>query len=116
MKKPKGAYRMGWFIVMFDLPVTTKKERKAAQKFRKDLLDMGYLMLQFSVYARCAVTFDRKNKIISELENINPHTGNIKCFFITDTQWGQGKTLHAEQKKSPYIIDAEQDGEQLKFW
>ena len=41
---------MGWLIVIFDLPVTTKKERRLATKFRNDLLDEGYLMLQYSVY------------------------------------------------------------------
>jgi len=107
---------MGWFIVMFDLPVTTKSERRAAQQFRKDLLDLGYLMLQFSVYARCAVTIDRKKKMLSELESINPHTGNIRCFFITDAQWGQGIVIYATKRNSPYEIDADQDTEQLKFW
>ena len=107
---------MGWFIVMFDLPVTTKAERKIAQRFRQDLLDMGYLMIQFSVYARCAVTIDRKPKLISDLEKINPHTGNIRCFFITDAQWKQVIIIYATKQKSSYLIDSEQNEEQLKFW
>ena len=39
---------------MFDLPVLTDDEQKMASHFRKDLLDSGYLMIQFSVYARPA--------------------------------------------------------------
>lgn len=30
-----------WMIVMFDLPVVLKAERKAATDFRNALLDMG---------------------------------------------------------------------------
>ncbi|MDD9851502.1 MAG: CRISPR-associated endonuclease Cas2 [Gammaproteobacteria bacterium] len=39
-------------LVLFDLPVTTKRERDKATRFRKKLLDDGYSMLQFSVYMR----------------------------------------------------------------
>lgn len=107
---------MGWFLVMFDLPVMTKKERRSATKFRKDLLDRGYLMLQYSVYIRCAVTYDRKESILSELESINPNTGHIRCFFITDAQWRKCITLHRKVRKSPFRISEELGKEQLQFW
>ena len=47
-----SGYRLMWMIVMFDLPVVLKEERKAATAFRNSLLDMGFEMSQFSVYAR----------------------------------------------------------------
>ncbi len=34
-----SAYRIMWTFVLFDLPVGTKKERKAAAKFRYSRLD-----------------------------------------------------------------------------
>ena len=44
-----------WMMVLFDLPVLTKQERKDANRFRKFLLDQGFDMCQFSVYLRfCA--------------------------------------------------------------
>ena len=39
-------------IVMFDLPVVTESDKKIYSKFRKFLLDDGYFMIQYSVYAR----------------------------------------------------------------
>ena len=39
-------------LVFFDLPVKTKAERRRATRFRKDLIDDGYIMLQLSVYSR----------------------------------------------------------------
>jgi CRISPR-associated protein Cas2 len=44
--------RYMWVFVFFDLPVGTKPQRNAATRFRNFLKDDGYLMLQFSVYAR----------------------------------------------------------------
>jgi CRISPR-associated protein Cas2 len=40
-----NAYRIMWIFVMFDLPVGTDKERKAATDFRKKLLKDGFSML-----------------------------------------------------------------------
>ena len=44
--------RILWLFVFFDLPVGTKAERRVATRFRNFLKDDGYMMLQFSVYAR----------------------------------------------------------------
>ena len=56
MKFPSlSAYRIMWIFIMFDLPVTTKPERKEASAFRNYLLDLGFEMSQFSVYLKfCA--------------------------------------------------------------
>ncbi|EKC46188.1 CRISPR-associated protein Cas2, partial [human gut metagenome] len=39
-------------IVFFDLPVSTKEKRKQYLQFRKNLIKSGFIMVQFSVYAR----------------------------------------------------------------
>ena len=44
--------RFMWMFVFFDLPVGTKTERRHATRFRNFLKDDGFMMLQFSVYAR----------------------------------------------------------------
>ena len=36
---------MAWVLVMFDLPVLTKPERREAARFRKHLLKDGYIMI-----------------------------------------------------------------------
>jgi CRISPR-associated protein Cas2 len=38
-----------WVLVLFDLPTETRKDRKAATRFRKNLLDDGFNMFQFSI-------------------------------------------------------------------
>ncbi len=39
-------------MVFFDLPVQTKAQRREATRFRSFLLNDGYHMIQYSVYAR----------------------------------------------------------------
>jgi len=108
---------MGWLFVMFDLPTDTAEERRLASKFRDDLLGAGYLMLQYSVYVRSAVTLDKKESFLSYLRRINPNTGDIKCLFITDTQWGQMEIISNIRKESKRSIDSQpQAYEQLQFW
>jgi len=108
---------MGWMLVMFDMPVMTKPERREATRFRNALLDKGYLMLQYSVYARCAVTLERKESLMYELKSIAPESGTIQCIYITDAQWGQTVVLHSPAKKSDKDISKQpQIGEQLQFW
>lgn len=108
---------MGWLFVMFDLPTDTAEERRLATKFRNDLLDAGYLMLQYSVYVRAAVTLDKKESFLSHLKKINPNTGSIKCLFITDNQWGQMVTISDKIKDSKRnIANNPNSYEQLQFW
>ena len=40
-----NAYHVMWLFVFFDLPTTTKKERKYAAGFRKDLEKDGFRMM-----------------------------------------------------------------------
>lgn len=39
-------------LLMFDLPVETVAERRAYRKFRKFLIDEGFIMHQYSIYSR----------------------------------------------------------------
>ena len=54
--------RFVWMFVFFDLPVGTKAERRWATKFRNFLKDDGFMMLQWSVYARVCRGDDAADK------------------------------------------------------
>ena len=72
---------------MFDLPVITKKERKIAAKFRKFLLDDGYIMMQYSVYSRICKNNDDLKKHINRIKINSPKTGNIRLLQVTENQY-----------------------------
>lgn len=72
---------------MFDLPVITEKERKIANKFRKYLIDDGFIMMQFSVYSRICKNNDDLNKHIKRLKINTPKNGNVRLLQITENQY-----------------------------
>lgn len=74
-------------IVMFDLPVITENERKIATKFRKYLLDDGFIMMQYSVYSRICKNNDDLYKHINRLKINTPKTGNVRLLQVTENQY-----------------------------
>lgn len=74
-------------IVMFDLPMVTEKEKRTATKFRKYLLDDGFIMMQFSVYSRICKNNDDLNKHINRLKINAPKSGNIRLLQVTENQY-----------------------------
>lgn len=82
-----------WLFVFFDLPVLEKPERQAAARFRNFLLRDGYMMMQFSVYARICNGADRLEKHLLRLQHNLPKKGSIRALQITDKQYERMKTL-----------------------
>ena len=76
-----------WMIVLFDLPVLTKKERKAATKFRNFLLDEGFEMSQFSVYMRFCAGKEQTETLTKKVERGVPATGKVHIVYLTDKQY-----------------------------
>ena len=94
-------------MVFFDLPVTTKSDRKTASDFRKYLIKDGYYMVQFSVYARVCNGYDAIEKHINRLKLIAPNNGSVRVLTITEKQYESmhvitGKLLKEESPVSVY--------------
>ena len=84
-----NAYRIMWVIVMFDLPNNTKAENKRYTKFRKQIMDDGFTMFQFSMYIRHCMSRENAEVHIKRVKNILPEKGHIGILCITDKQFGQ---------------------------
>jgi CRISPR-associated protein Cas2 len=82
-----SGYRLMWMMVLFDLPVGTKKERKAATRFRKFLLDQGFEMSQFSVYMRFCSGKEQVETYAKRIEKELPKTGKVHLMTFTDKQY-----------------------------
>lgn len=76
-------------IVMFDLPVKQRRERAAAARFRKFLLDDGFYMLQYSVYARPCNGYDGAAAHIARVRERVPPRGSVRCLTITERQYAR---------------------------
>ena len=82
-----SGYRLMWVFVMFDLPVTTKAEARAATKFREYLLDEGFEKSQFSVYARFLSGKEQYEAQLRRIEAHLPEKGEIYILGFTDRQY-----------------------------
>lgn len=92
--------RFMWLMVFFDLPVGSKAERRHATRFRNFLKDDGYLMLQWSVYARICRAEDGIEKHLTRVVKNLPPKGSVRTLQVTDKQYGRMKLLVGESTKS----------------
>lgn len=94
-------YRIMWVLVFFDLPTDTKKERKAAAEFRKQLLQDGFLMFQFSIYMRHCPSVENANVHIKRVKANLPSLGQVGILSITDKQFGAMELFSEKKRKEP---------------
>ncbi len=80
-------YRIMWLFAFFDLPVKTKKERKTATKFRQYLLDLGFQMVQLSVYSKVCPGQEKVGVLILKISSKLPQNGKVDLLTITDRQF-----------------------------
>ncbi|MFP4467498.1 MAG: CRISPR-associated endonuclease Cas2 [Bacteroidales bacterium] len=83
-----NAYQIMWLFVFFDLPVTTKKERKLANGFRKKLEKDGFTMMQYSVYSRHCASRESADVHVKRIKAMIPEKGHVSIMMITDKQYG----------------------------
>ncbi len=89
-----SGYRFMWLMVMFDLPVGTKKQSKRATRFRNDLLDLGFGMSQFSVYMRFCGNRDAAETLVRKVGRKVPPEGTVSVLGFTDRQYGNMTIFH----------------------
>jgi CRISPR-associated protein Cas2 len=94
-----SGYRIMWIIVLFDLPVGTKKERKAATKFRHALLDLGFEMSQFSVYLKFSSSKEQAEVLERYVEAAMPPSGKVHVVQITDKQYENIRTYRGRKRE-----------------
>jgi CRISPR-associated protein Cas2 len=92
-----------WMVVMFDLPVVEKWERKAATDFRNTLLDLGFEMTQFSVYLRFCTSATQVDTYIKRVEAALPEGGKVNILQFTDKQYERIVSFHGKAKQPAFI-------------
>lgn len=90
-------------LVFFDLPVKTKAERRRATRFRKELIDDGYIMLQLSVYSRICKGNDTVEKHKKRLRSMVPEAGSVRVLSVTEKQYASMDILIGVAKKTEKI-------------
>lgn len=93
-------WRSMWVIAMFDLPTDTKKARKDYARFRKNLLEDGFTMMQYSVYSRHCASIDNADMHTRRMGAVVPPEGEVRFMTITDKQFSRIKVF-AGKKRQP---------------
>lgn len=80
-------YRIMRLILFFDLPMNTKSERRTYSRFRKYLINNGFTMVQFSVYAKIFPNRSSLDNYMIGLRNNLPKHGSIRAMAVTEKQY-----------------------------
>lgn len=94
-----------WIMVLFDLPIETKIQRKEATDFRKMLIKDGFTMFQYSIYVRNCSSKENTAVHISRVSKNIPGEGKVCIITITDRQFGEIRIFEGAAKVQP-IPDA----------
>lgn len=96
-------------LICFDLPRYTKLERKQATKFRQQLVELGFEMVQYSVYERHVENSNTIKNILEALHNWVPEKGEITAYHLSDEIYKKqniilGAKVVRHIKKEPQLI------------
>ena len=100
-----------WVVTFFDLPTETKEHKKAYRHFHNFLLSDGYVMLQFSVYARACPTFEAAEKHSTRVESKLPEEGQVRILQLTALQYARMKCFFGKN-----VGETEREPLQLAFF
>lgn len=102
-------YRVMWILVFFDLPTETKKERKDAALFRKNLMRDGFTMFQFSIYIRHCASKENMDVHLKRVRAMIPEYGKVGVLNVTDRQFSDIEIFYGKkavkEKSTPLQLE-----------
>jgi CRISPR-associated protein Cas2 len=100
-----------WVLTAFDLPTETKAQKTAYRRFREFLLNDGFVMLQFSVYARPCPTPESADTHAERIADKMPDEGQVRILLLTAMQYARMKVFFGQKDVEP-----EKMPDQLSFF
>jgi len=100
-----------WVLIAFDLPIETRNQKRAYRQFREFLLSDGFIMLQYSVYARPCPTSENSELHMKRIENKMPDEGEVRLLSLTAMQYAKMRCFYGKKEGNP-----EQPPDQLSFF
>jgi len=90
-----------WSFAIFDLPVLSKADKRCYSHFRKILLAEGFLMLQFSVYARYCESRENMKTLMRRIRSELPPHGEVRFLSVTDKQFADMTVYNGRKYGKP---------------
>lgn len=85
-------------IVFFDLPNIYARDKKNYLKFRKHLVNEGFVMMQESVYSKLVLNTQQSELLVERIRKQAPKKGLIQVLTITEKQYSQIEYIIGEGK------------------
>ena len=90
-------------LLFFDLPTDTPRDRKIYSKFRKLLINEGFIMMQESVYTKLALNNSVVNSVKDKIYKNIPPKGIVQMLAITEKQFNSIEYIVG--KKDSNVLD-----------
>ena len=94
-----SGYKAMWLFAMFDLPVKTQAARQCYTRFRKTLLQEGFSMLQYSVYARYCPSEESASAHRQRIRAFLPPEGQVRLVAVTERQFAKMEIYFGKKRK-----------------
>lgn len=98
------SYRFMRVIVFFDLPTLTLENKREYRRFRKFLINSGFIMMQESVYAKLVLNGTVANNIKDKVKKEKLAEGLVQMLVVTERQFSKMEYV-VGMKKSNVIDD-----------
>lgn len=86
-------------MIMFDLPTETSNQRREYRRFRKALINEGFIMIQYSVYVRVCVNRQSATFMEKRVSTYLPKDGTIQSLMLTEKQYNDMHFLLGKKKE-----------------
>lgn len=80
-------------IVFFDLPSVYYNDKRNYLKFRRFLINEGFIMLQESVYSKLSLNSESIKLLEERVKKNSPSKGLIQMMHITEQQYAKIKYI-----------------------
>lgn len=97
-------YKQMRVLLIYDLPVEEERDRRTYTRFHKNLLSLGFYMLQFSVYTKVIQNDTSYKQLSLKLEKIIPNKGSVITIKITEKQYQDMVYLTGQKNKFDMIV------------
>ena len=93
-------------LVFFDLPTETAADRRNYRRFRKMLIQNGFLMMQESVYCRMLLNQTVEEAVAAVIRRNKPPEGLVQLLTITEKQFARMEYICGEAKHE--VLDTDE--------
>lgn len=90
------SYRFMRVLLFFDLPTETAEDRQNYRRFRKALIQNGFLMMQESVYCKLLITPGAEKAVMQAIKKERPPKGIVQALTVTEKQFAHMEYIVGE--------------------